>query len=95
MGMSMRAVGLTSEAEPTYQKYAAVLRACLAAGIAKLPSEAASYFGSEYVEEYLLSERREIKLALNEWQTDAAEGFDLRVADIPAGVDIIRFSCSW
>jgi hypothetical protein len=95
MGMSTRVVGFRSSNDPTYQKHAKVLRACNEAGIKKLPEETAKYFGSEYPDECLLEEVLEVRIPCYEYAEDMTEGYELRVSEIPEGVEIIRFVNSW
>ena len=95
MGMSTHIIGLTTENDPTYRKMAAVLRACAEAGIERLPDEVARYFGHHWVDVGDLTTKREAKLPLTEWRAEMAEGFEIRVSEIPAGVEIIRFYNSW
>lgn len=96
MGHSSYVKALISDQDPTYQKYSKVLRACLDAGVSKLPQEVANYFGSEYAEEYLFEEKLQVKIPLTGWSDgDMCDGYEIKVEDIPEGVKVIRFVNSW
>lgn len=93
--MSTNVTAFTASNNPEYVKHAKVLQVCLDAGLSKLPPETAEYFGSEYVEAYLLEDRLRTKILVHEWSADSQEGFELYVKDIPAGVEKIRFYNSY
>jgi hypothetical protein len=93
--MSTRLVGFRSDKDPIFQKQVKVLLACLEAGIEKLPTETAAYFGSEYPEKYLIEEALSISIPKKEWSADMQEGYEILVKDIPQGVEVIRFYNSY
>lgn len=95
MGMSTHVVAFVSDEDNTYQKHAAVLRACADAGISELPKETAEYFGETYPEEYLLEERLQVKMPVHEYGDEWQSGFEIIVDEIPEGVHKIRFTNSW
>ena len=95
MGMSTRVVAYISDKDPTYQKHASVLRACIDADIEELPKETALYFGSKHPEEYLLEEKLEIDMKVNEYSEDDSEIYEVLVEDIPQGTYKIKFSNNW
>ena len=95
MGMSTHIIGLRTTNDKTYQKHAKVLRACIDAGVSELPKETAEYFGEKYPEEYLFEEVLAVKVPAEEWGEDMQEGFEIKVAYIPQGVETIRFYNSY
>lgn len=97
MSMSTYVKGYIPATDPLYIKHSNVLRACIDAGIKELPQETAEYFGSKYPEEYLFNEKLEIKIPtekFNDPQTCQAI-YEVKIANIPAGVEKIRFINSW
>jgi len=95
MGMSTRVIGLKSANGPIYKKHAAVLRACIDAGIKKLPEETAKYFGSEYPDNYLFEEVLEIDIPKHEYSEDMVEGYEVHISELPEEVEVIRFFNSY
>ena len=96
MGMSTYVKGFVSPNNETYKKHSKVLRACIDAGISELPKETAEYFGSEYPEEYLFEEKLEVEIKQHEWtDNDMSQGYEIKVSEIPKGVEVIRFVNSW
>jgi len=89
MSMSTHIVGF---AEPTdeYRKKARAWHACKEAGV-DIPDELLDYF-----EDGPDPNGHEVDVPKTEWSTDyGAEGFEVRVADIPKNVTVIRFYNSW
>jgi hypothetical protein len=86
---------LRSKDDPTYQKYLKVLLACQEAGIDDIPKEVNDYFGGYGIDsdpEFPL----EIKFEPKEWRKeDGLEGFEIRLNDLPQGVEVIRFFNSY
>lgn len=95
MSMSLRVTGFIPATDPTYIKHANVLRACVDAEIGLLPGKTAAYFGAPLAELYLLEEKLTVDLPLSKYQTDSEDGYELRVADIPPGVERIRFVAAY
>lgn len=93
--MSTNVVAFISEDDETYQKHAKVLRACIDAGIEKLPKETAEYFDLDYPEEYLFEEKLETPIKTHKWGEDMRDGFEIYVSEIPEGVHKIRFYNSY
>lgn len=93
--MSTCVTGYTSKENSIYKKHSAVLRACIDAGVSELPKETAEFFDSTYPELYLLEEVLEVIIPKTEWSGDCAEGYEIKVSDIPNNVDIIRFVNSY
>jgi len=89
--MSIYLKGYISENNEDYQKHKAVLEACENAGIEKLPEETAKFFGSEYVESYLLEEKLETEIIKHEYNTDDSVGFEVFMSEIPKEVHKLRF----
>jgi hypothetical protein len=96
MGMSTNVIGIRSGNDSEYQKHSKVLRACLDAGIEKLPRETAEYFGEKYPYEGLFEEVLEVSIPKIRWDNrDMCEGYEIKVNDIPLGVETIRFYNSY
>lgn len=95
MGMSTRVIGFVSPDNEDYRKQSAVLKACIEAGISRLPDETADYFGSAYAEEYLLEEKLSCTIPQHEWHADMQEGYEIIVSEIPADIHKIRFVNSY
>ena len=95
MSMSTHVVAFVSDEDKTYNKHAAVLRACSDAGVSELPKETAEYFGEPYPELYLLEERLTVDCPTHEYRTDYSNGFEIIVSEIPEGVHKIRFENSY
>jgi hypothetical protein len=94
--MSTRVIGFRTSNDPIYKKHAAVLRACIDADIEELPKETANYFGTKYPDNYLLEEALQVEIPKTDWSDgDMSEGYEIRVSEIPAGVEIIRFTNSY
>lgn len=94
MSASMSVLGLRTKEDPTYKKNLKVLIACVEAGVKKLPEEVAEYFDSEYAEMCLAEEVLTMKLPLNKWRDKYYGGYELKVSEIPEGVETIRFYIS-
>ena len=96
MGMSTHVVGLRSSDNILYTKHSKVLRACIDAGIKKLPQETADYFGSGTPCESLFDEALEVTVRATKWSDgDMREGYEVKVSEIPSGVETIRFYNSY
>lgn len=95
MGMSTHVIGFRTSNDPDYKKHSKVLRACIDAGISELPKETAEYFDSKYPEEYLFEAALEVEIPVTKYHGDMSQGFELKVSDIPAGVETIRFYNSY
>lgn len=95
IGMSMYIRGFISKEDDIYKKQCAVLRACYDGGISELPKETAEYFNSPYPDICLIEEKIEIEIPVTEWNEDMSSGYELKISDIPEGVEIIRFYNSY
>jgi hypothetical protein len=95
MGMSTHVYAFISSDNDTYKKQCKVLQACIDAGIKELPKETADYFGSDYPEHCLFEEVLEIEITAHEYSEDMQEGFEVRISELPEGVETIRFVNSW
>lgn len=95
MGMSTSVYGFVSPNNKIYRKHSKVLRACIDAGISELPKETAEYFDCEYPEEYLFEEKLEVSIPQHEYNEDMRQGYEIKVSEIPEGVEKIRFVNSW
>ena len=93
--MSTHVIGLRTDKDETYQKHLKVLKACIEAGIKKLPEETAIYFDCEYPEEYLAEEALTVEIPSKEYSADMSEGYEIKVSEIPVGVEKIRFYNSY
>ena len=96
MTTHLHVVLLRDENDPQYQKYLAVLNACIAAGIDDMPPEVDEYFGGDGMDNdpaYPL----EIDFKPNEWYkpNESEEGYDIDVRQLPEGVKTIRVYMSW
>ena len=95
MSMSTHVIGLRTDKDETYKKHLKVLKACIEADIEKLPAETAKYFDCEYPEEYLAEEALTVEMPTKEWSNSHSSGYEIKVSEIPVGVETIRFSNSW
>ncbi len=97
MGASPFIQGFKSKDGEDFKKHEKVLRACLDAGIKKLPEETAIYFGDDAVELCVLEESLEASLngCYEDYQGDMEDGYEIKVKDIPKDVDIIRVGVSY
>ncbi len=89
MGMSTYVRGITSENNPEYQKHLKVYMVCKEAKVS-LPRETEKYFNGEDPEYKL-----EVEIPSRKWNEDMREGIEVIVAQIPSGVEIIRFINSY
>jgi len=90
MGMSTYVKGITSENNSEYQKHLKVYMVCTEANVS-IPDETDDYFGGE-PPEY----RLEVDIPHRKWDDgDMREGIEVVVANIPAGVEAIRFINSY
>jgi hypothetical protein len=95
MSVTTSVRGFVSPENDKYKKHAKVLIACIEAGVSELPKETAEYFGSKYPEKYLLEEKLEIKIPMQEYIGNAERRFEIYISEIPEGVHKIRFVNSW
>lgn len=97
MSHSIKVQGFIKPEDPQYKKHSAVLLACIEAGVSQMPPETAEYFDCSpgEVSEYLLEEKLECNIPTTEYKADMEEGYEVKVSDIPEGVDKIRFYISW
>lgn len=95
MGMSTHIKGFILPTNPEYIKHANVLKACNEAGIKKLPKETADYFGEDYPELSLLEDKLAVRIPCHEFNADMMDGFDVKLSELPPGIDIIRFYNSY
>ncbi len=96
MGMSTWVIGLRTKDDPTYKKHLAVLEACKAAKIEELPKESAEYWGSKWPSDINPEDALQMKVPAKEWNDgDMQVGYELKVSDIPQGVEVIRFVNSY
>lgn len=96
MGMSTYVIGLRTKEDPVYRAHLAVLEACLNARIERLPKETADYFGSDYPEDVNPEDVLQVEMPKTEYSDgDMTEGYEINVADIPQGVETIRFVNSY
>ena len=95
--MITHVIGFKSDDSELFKKHEAVLKACVVAEIKELPKETALFFGDEMVDISLLDDKLEVDLnkCLLEYFNDGESGYELKVKDIPAEVDIIRFCNKW
>jgi len=89
MSMSTHVIGFRPP-DDTWQRMKAVWDACQAANVDP-PEEVIDFFNDEEPDPNGV----EVEIPTREWRDDAAEGFEIDVAAIPAGVTIIRFYNSW
>jgi len=89
MSMSTHVTGFTPPDE-RWQQMKAAWDACASAGV-QVPEAVAEFFG------YVPPDPAgvETDLPLREWKSASREGYELDLADIPAGVRTIRFYNSW
>tara|TARA_R110000772_G_scaffold20466_2_gene56692 strand:- start:17259 stop:17546 length:288 start_codon:yes stop_codon:yes gene_type:complete len=95
MGMSTSIRGFVSPDNETYKKHSKVLRACIDADIEELPKETAEYFGTKYPEEYLFEDKLEVSVPMYDYNEDMTQGYEIKLSEIPEGVETIRFTNSW
>jgi len=94
MGMSSSVSFLRSPDNPQYQKMLKARHACEDAGI-DLPQEIRDYFSDQYG---LGDDEAPLTIDCNietEYREEMQEGFEIRIKDIPDGVDVIRFVNSY
>lgn len=89
MGMSTHVVGFRAPDED-WHKMKAIWDACEAAQI-KVPEEVRYYFGHEAPDPSGV----EVDVPTHEWNNEYAEGFEIKIAEIPKGLTSIRFYNSW
>lgn len=95
MGLDTFIVGFISDETDIYKKHAAVLIACIAAGIKELPTETAEFFGSKYPSTSLFEEVLQVKIPYKQSSKDTNDFFEILVSDIPKHVHKIRFTNSY
>jgi len=90
--MEINVYGYISPENPTYQKHAKVLKACINASIEKLPEETARYFNSYKnipdVED--LDKKLEIKIPIHDKFTDDSEEYEIFIHELPKGIYKIK-----
>jgi antitoxin component HigA of HigAB toxin-antitoxin module len=94
MGMSTSVVFLRSKDNDQYQKMLRVAQTCTEAGV-ELPEEVDNYFDGEF--EYNPEGPLEMNAekVATEYHAEMQEGYEIKVSDIPDGVDVIRFYNSY
>ena len=92
MGISSHVIFLRSKNDPEFKKKAAVLNACMDAGI-EPPEEIMEYFNHSYEEDSALEIEGKVRI----WdpQDGGRQGFEIFVSEIPEGTERIRFYNSW
>lgn len=93
--MSTHVVGLRSKNDPTYIKYLAVVKALNDAGIKELPVEIANYFDTTNPKYVNADFPLAVSIPNNKWIGEGAVGIEIKVSDIPKGVEVIRFYNSY
>lgn len=93
--MSTYIYGIRSKDNPEYQKHVKVLEACREADIEKLPQETANYFQCENPRDAEIESPLVVKVPKTEYREDMTEGYEIKVSDIPEGVEVIRFCNTW
>lgn len=88
--------GFISSNDKTYKKHCNVLRACIDAELISLPEETAEYFGDHYPSEHLFEDKLTVELIEHEWtNNESSRGIEIKVSELPEGVETIRFINSW
>lgn len=95
MSMSTWVIGLRTVNDPIYKKHLAVLKACDEADIEILPKETTAYFKSEYTDISIAEEVLTVKIPFTEKSEDGTHSYEIKVSEIPQGVETIRFCNSW
>lgn len=99
MSMITEIYGLGSTQSDEFLQHEAVLIACYNAGIHELPQKTAEFFNTKYSEPCVLKEFRKQEVpfqnTLVQGEEEVSDIFEVVVADIPKGVDIIRFVNSY
>lgn len=95
MSMSTYVIGFVSPENEDYKKHAAVLKACVNAGVELLPKETAEFFGYKEAELYVLEQKLRIEIPVKEYEDDTRSGYELLVKDIPKECHKIRFVNSY
>ncbi len=94
MSVTVHVVLLKDENDDQYQKYLAVLNACIAADIDNMPAEIDEYFGGDGIDNDPAFPLK-IDFKPNEWHNEAMEGCDIDVRQLPEGTKTIRVYVSW
>jgi hypothetical protein len=94
MGMSTSVVFLRSKDNEQYQKMLRVAQTCTEAGV-DLPDEVEDYFDGEYEWNPEGPLEMDADKFLKEHHAEMQEGYEIKVSDIPEGVDVIRFINSY
>lgn len=76
--------------DEAWRKMKAVWDACLEAGV-EVPPEVAVFFGHGRPDPAGV----EVPIPARAWKDGMRQGFEIDVADIPAGMSVIRFYNSW
>lgn len=98
MSMSTEIYGLASSQSKEFLLHEAVLLACHNAGIDDLPLKTAEFFNTRWSDPCVLKEfrKREVPFTkVNDERELVSDVFEVVVANIPKGVDIIRFVNSY
>lgn len=89
MGMSMHVIGLVEPSEKFKQMYA-IYEACELADVS-LPDEVDKFFMGEEPD----GKGMKVDLPKTEYEDDMKNGFEIRIADIPDNVTVLRFYNSY
>lgn len=89
MGMSTHVKGFVPPDE-RWQQMKAVWDACRAAGL-EPPEEVTDFFDHQEPD----PNGQEVEIPHQEWKDSHREGLEIRTADIPASVQVVRFYNSW
>lgn len=89
MSMSTHVIGIRP-ATAEYKKKVAAYEACQAAGVA-IPRELEEYFNGESPNPDGMEVEIEDTDAVDEYNDDSQQGFDVNIKELPKGVTIIRF----
>jgi hypothetical protein len=102
MGASLHYQVLRDTKHEDFLKHMAVNKACLDAGIKKLPEETAAYFGLEYPECESEMENRALEIANNklngavrEMDEEYRDGYEVDISKLPKDAKVIRFFVSY
>ena len=89
MSMSTRVVGFVPPDEK-FRKMLAVWNACKTAKV-PVPRDVEEFFDDRDPDENGM----EVDVPVTKWNTEYQQGYELKVADIPKNVSVIRFFNSW
>lgn len=91
MGMSMFIIGFR-EPDDEWCKMKAAYDACTSAGV-EIPDEIERFFDGEKPDENGI--KIDMEPYAREFRIDSAEGYEIKVEDIPKQIKVLRFYCSW